>query len=175
MENIDPNENLTRIVELYKDLVFSICLRLTGSYFVSEDITQETFIAAYRGWQAFDGENERSWICRIAANKCIDWKRSSAVRKTVFLEEQRLPEPVSDDGDPFEMFLSEDIMRSAAEACRSLPEPYGNTAEMYFIKGMTARQISEQRNEKIKTVQTRIRRSREMLKKYFRKKELQNE
>ena len=31
----------------YQNLVFSICLKLTGDYFIAEDLTQETFISAY--------------------------------------------------------------------------------------------------------------------------------
>ena len=42
--DIDPKDNVIRLVNAYKDLVFSIALKLTGDYFAAEDITQETFI-----------------------------------------------------------------------------------------------------------------------------------
>ena len=53
---------------------------MTGDYFVSEDIAQETFISAYKHFEDFDGNNEKAWICRIATNKCIDYLKSSARR-----------------------------------------------------------------------------------------------
>ncbi len=170
---IDSRENLARIVEQYQNLVFSICLKITGDYFASEDITQETFIAAYRHWDDFDGSSEKAWICRIASNKCIDWRRSSAVRKNISMEETRLPEPEYDSReDPLELFLADSVLNTVSESCRELPEPYRSAAELYFIKGMTARQIAEKNNENVKTVQTRIRRAREMLRKKIRKEDL---
>ena len=43
VEKIDSKENLIRLVEQYQNLIFSICLKLTGDYFTAEDLTQETF------------------------------------------------------------------------------------------------------------------------------------
>ena len=73
----DSKEKLIQLMNRYQNLVFSVCLKLTGDYFTAEDIAQETFIAAYRHLDDFDGQNEKAWICRIASNKCIDYLRSS--------------------------------------------------------------------------------------------------
>jgi RNA polymerase sigma-70 factor (ECF subfamily) len=56
--------------------------------------------------------------------------------------------------------------------CHELPEGYAEIAKMYFIKGMTAKAISEKENLPIKTVQTKIYRARDMLKKTVRKEDL---
>ena len=47
MGNTDSKEKLIELMSTYKNLVFSVCLKLTGDYFAAEDITQETFISAY--------------------------------------------------------------------------------------------------------------------------------
>ena len=47
-------------MDQYKNLVFSVCLKLTGDHFTAEDITQETFIAAYRHLEDFDGRDEKA-------------------------------------------------------------------------------------------------------------------
>lgn len=60
---------------------------MTGDYFTAEDITQETFLAAFNHWKSFDGSNEKTWICRIATNKCIDYKRAAA-RKDIPLDDE---------------------------------------------------------------------------------------
>ena len=54
----------------YKNLIFSLCLRMTGDYFTAEDLTQDTFLAAYEHLSSFDGRQEKAWLCRIAANRC---------------------------------------------------------------------------------------------------------
>ena len=72
MGEIGSKEKLIELIAEYKNLVFSVCIKMTGDYFASEDITQETFISAYEHWGEFDGSNEKAWLCRIAANKCVD-------------------------------------------------------------------------------------------------------
>ena len=80
VENIDVKENLIRLVQQYQNLIFSICLKLTGDYFTAEDLTQETFVLAYQHYEDFDGRDEKAWLCRIASNKCVDYQRAAARR-----------------------------------------------------------------------------------------------
>ena len=47
MGEIDSKEKLIELMSQHKNLVFSVCLKMTGDYFAAEDITQETFISAY--------------------------------------------------------------------------------------------------------------------------------
>ena len=110
VEKIDSNENFIRFVNQYQNLVFSICLKLTGDYFVSEDLTQETFLSAYKNIHKFDGQSEKAWICRIASNKSIDWLKS-AKRKEVFASEADVcKEEVSSENDPLYRVLNKEVL-----------------------------------------------------------------
>ncbi|MBE5870523.1 MAG: RNA polymerase sigma factor [Lachnospiraceae bacterium] len=155
----------------YQNLVFSVCLKLTGDYFVSEDITQETFLAAYRHWDTFDGQNEKAWLCRIAGNKCIDWKRRAA-RKEAVAEEDAFMERPSNEMEPLQEVLCKEVTEKLSESCKALSPPYNETAEKYFLKGLTAKEIAKESGVGLKTVQTRIYRARQMLQKTIRKEEL---
>lgn len=155
----------------YQDLVFSLCLKLTGDYFTAEDITQETFLAAYQHLREFDGGNEKAWLCRIAGNKCLDYQRAAG-RRSIPTAPEEMPEDIDPGGDPQRIYMIGEVTRQLRTACAALPEPYRETAETYFLKGKTAKQIAEARGENIKTVQTRILRAREMLKKIIRREDL---
>ena len=48
---------------------------MTKDYFTAEDLTQETFLSAFRHFKNFDGDNEKAWICQIAVNKCLDYQK----------------------------------------------------------------------------------------------------
>src|SRR4051812_24607264 len=65
-----------RIVARYQSLLCSLAYSATGSLSQSEDLAQETFIAA---WKQLPGLREpaklRSWLCRIARNHIYDWLR----------------------------------------------------------------------------------------------------
>lgn len=171
MEEIDPKDNLIRLVNQYKNLVFSICLKLIGDYFVAEDITQETFINAYQHWSEFDGEQEKAWICRIASNKCIDYKREAA-RRSIPTTEEEMPEIWDTDNDPLNLYIGKDIVNNVEDICNRLPSPYREVARKHFVQGIAAKDIAKQNSMNLKTVQTQIYRAREMLKKSIRREEL---
>ena len=171
MEKIDSKEQIIRLMNQYKNLVFSVCLKLTGDYFVAEDITQETFLSAYEHWQDFDGAAEKAWICRIASNKCIDYKRA-AERKSMPTAEEEMPELVDTENDPLHMFVGNEVMENLKNSCRQLSSPYDEVAYMHFVDGMTAKEIAERTDRNLKTIQTQIYRAKEMLKKIIRREDL---
>ena len=170
MEKIDSRENLIRLIEQYQNLVFSICLKMTGDYFTAEDLTQDTFIGVYQNWSKFDGENEKTWICRIATNKCIDYNKAAA-RKVIALDEEML-EDTPDYEEPLQEVLNKETMSNFSQAINSLEEPYKSVARKHFIDGKTAKEISIETSVGLKTIQTQIYRARSTLKKIVRKEDL---
>ena len=46
--------------------------------FDAQDLTQETFLSAYKKLPEFDGTYEKAWISRIATNKCLDYLKNAA-------------------------------------------------------------------------------------------------
>lgn len=171
MKKIDSNENFIRLIDQYQNLIFSLCLKLTGDYFVAEDLTQDTFVAAYQNLGKFDGAAEKAWLCRIAGNKCIDYKKA-AERRAQPTEDGELPEADGksvQSNEPLQCVLNQELMRELKEYCKALPPPYGKIACWHFVEDRTAREISEWTGVGIKTVQTQIYRAREMLRKSYRK------
>lgn len=161
MEIIDSRENLIRLINQYQNLVFSICLKITGDYFTAEDITQDTFISVYKHWQSFDGKNEKTWICRIATNKCIDFKRAAARNETA-LEDEIIAE-ITDFKEPLQEIINKEVMRKFTDAVEKLEEPYRSVSRKHFIEGKTAKEISVENGKNLKTIQTQIYRARNEL------------
>jgi RNA polymerase sigma-70 factor (ECF subfamily) len=66
------------IVEEHQQPVFRLAYLLLGDADDAEDVTQETFIRAYRALDRFDPAlSMRGWLLRIAANLTHNWRRSS--------------------------------------------------------------------------------------------------
>lgn len=172
MELIDSKENIIRMVNQYRNLVFSICLKLTGDYFIAEDLTQETFLAAYQCEKCVDLEKEKAWLARIASNKSIDYLREAS-RKSIPFPEEEMPEAAGDEQDnPLCSVLCKELMQTFYQNCDELSPPYGEIARLHFREGLTAREIAERTGTGLKTIQTQIYRARELLKKKLRKEEL---
>ncbi|MEV6773805.1 sigma-70 family RNA polymerase sigma factor [Nocardia sp. NPDC051030] len=57
------------------------CYRMLGSFQDAEDALQDTMLAAWRGLEQFDGRaSMRTWLYRIATNRCLDALRSARRR-----------------------------------------------------------------------------------------------
>ena len=70
------------LIEPYRRELQVHCYRLTGSLVDSEDMLQETLLAAWRGLPGFRQESSlRSWLYRIATNQCLNALRAAGRRQ----------------------------------------------------------------------------------------------
>ncbi len=163
-------EKLSVLIDTYDKLVFSICYKITGDYFTAEDLMQETFLSAFQKYDTFDGNNEKAWICRIAANKSIDYLRSASHRN-VPTEDTFFEMTVEKRGSPEDICIEEEVKNSLALRCEGLRPPYNEVARDYYLNELSAKEIAQKRRQSVKTIQTQIYRAREMLKKIYGKEE----
>ncbi len=165
-EAVCTESRLAEIIDTYDKLVFSICYKLTGDYFAAEDLTQETFLAAFQKYDSFDGDNEKAWICRIATNKSIDYLRSAS-RRSVPVEDTFFELTVEERGSPEEICMEEEIKDELAKSCDTLKPPYNQVARAYYLEELSPKEIAAKQGKSIKTIQTQIYRARQMLKRIY--------
>jgi RNA polymerase sigma-70 factor (ECF subfamily) len=67
-------EAYAAIVKEHQKMVHAVAFRMTGSLADAEDLTQETFLRAFRQIDSFRGESKFStWLCQIAVNLGLNW------------------------------------------------------------------------------------------------------
>jgi RNA polymerase sigma-70 factor (TIGR02960 family) len=70
------------------------CYRIVGSVQDAEDLVQETLLAAWRGLGQFEGRASlRSWLYRIATNRCLNALRDRGRRRQDQRPREETPEP----------------------------------------------------------------------------------
>lgn len=69
------------MVQKYQALVYTVCHQLVPDVQEAQDLTQETFLAAWRAIDRCPPGFEKQWLARIVANKAKDYLRSAWVRK----------------------------------------------------------------------------------------------
>ena len=131
--------------------------RMLGSYEEARDISQETFLKAYRALPGFKGESRfSSWLYQIAMNLCRDRLRRGRGRFTVGLEvvdteAARLPAIQSADS-----LVACDVRRRVAEAVAELASEHREVLILKEYEGLTFAEIAEVTGLPLSTVKTRL-------------------
>ncbi|WP_369805291.1 sigma-70 family RNA polymerase sigma factor [Pseudonocardia sp. MH-G8] len=90
-------EAFRNLVEPYRRELQVHCYRILGSVQDAEDLLQETLLAAWRGIGGYEGRaSVRTWLYRIATNRCLNALRAGARRpreRVAHQTEVPLPEP----------------------------------------------------------------------------------
>lgn len=161
---IDKEEYFGYLLDTYERLVYSICLKMTGNQFDAEDLTQDTFLSIYKNLASFQKDYEKAWVCRIATNKGLDFLKS-AKRRVEPKEDTYFEELKDQSASPEEAYLQQESKEYVYTICQSLKSPYKEVATEHFYREKTAKEIAEQTDKGIKTVQTQIYRAKGMIRK----------
>src|ERR1051325_8143622 len=71
-------ESFNQLVRRWERPIFALAYRTLGREEDARDVTQETFLRAFRALPGFKGDAKfSSWLYRIALNLCRDWMRRS--------------------------------------------------------------------------------------------------
>ncbi len=121
----------------------------------AEDIAQESFLAAVRALDRFDGRRPFGpWLHRIVVNRAIDWTRARALRAEVGLTETLADEPVRSDGP------GDEILRGLA----ALSPEHRAVIVLRHLLEYTPGEIAELLDLPRGTVNSRLRRGLDQLK-----------
>ncbi len=61
------------LVDRYKDMVFTLSLKMLKDREEAEEVSQDTFLKIYKSLNKFNGESKFStWIYKVAFNTCLD-------------------------------------------------------------------------------------------------------
>ena len=70
---------LRALVDRHRGELLVHCYRLLGSMHDAEDAIQETLLSAWKGLAGFEGRSSvRTWLYRIATNRCLNMLRSDS-------------------------------------------------------------------------------------------------
>ncbi len=147
------DEQFTRAVEQYADMVYRIALNYLKTPAAAEDTGQEVFLRLLRSRGDFQSEAHlKHWLVRVTINEC---KRalSSPWHKVESLEDQA-GEPVFSTPENRELF----------DLVMGLPRKYRIALYLYYYEGYQAAEIAQLMRIPASTVRTRLDRGRALLK-----------
>lgn len=158
----------TKLVNQYTRLIYTVCYRFLSDHYEAENLTQETFLTAFRVIDDFIGDNYKPWLVRIATNKCKDYLKSSYVKTTAATEDETL-NAVESNYDLQSEVESNDMLSIVKIACESLKSPYKEVAILHFLEDKSFEAVSDELDRPLKTVQTQAYRARDKLREILRR------
>ncbi len=132
----------------------------------AEDLTQETFVRAYRRRDSLrDAGAQTAWLYRIATHVCLDRLRQYA-RRSPMESETDLDEV--DVADPDTPSLQQTIERDEMSGCvqgylNDLSDSYRAVILLHDMHELTAAEIAQLLGESLATVKIRLHRARRKL------------
>lgn len=150
------DEVVKRLYERHGALVYSLAVRSLGSADEAADVTQQVFIAAWRGRAKFnrDAGTPAAWLIGITRHVVADAWRARA-RRAALSEASREVRPPFDDAN-FELIAQRLVLD---EEVAALGEPGCTLVRMSFYEGRSHAEIAQLTRMPLGTVKSHIRRA----------------
>jgi RNA polymerase sigma-70 factor (ECF subfamily) len=160
----------------HMDSLYAGALRMTRNPADAEDLVQETYLKAFRGFGGFEeGTNIKAWLYRILTNTYINRYRQQKrrpeetdlddvedfylYRRLGGIDEARISKSAEDT--MFELFTDDEVK----DALESLPETFRMAVLLADVEGFAYKEIAEILDIPIGTVMSRLHRGRKALQK----------
>jgi RNA polymerase sigma factor (sigma-70 family) len=156
-------EAFGQIVRRYQGLISGLIYSTCGDLSASEDIAQETFLAA---WKSLSGLREPeklpAWLCQIARHRMLDQNRETA------RENARLARAVTiydrtDSPRPDEEAMTAEEREVLWCSLSQIAEPYRETLVLYYRQNQSGAEVAAALEISEETVRQRLSRGRQML------------
>ncbi len=152
-----------QMMQQYQNLVYTICLQMAKDEQQAQDLTQETFISAWKHFDTCDMQRAKAWLCRIAVNKSKDYLKSAVVRRVSVYEDAQLDLFAAQEISCQQQAESNEGYSNVAAMICTMKEPYRSVCMAVFLQGLSPNQASQLLNRPIQTVRTQIFRGKKLL------------
>lgn len=154
-------EQFSKLVSQYERLVYTICFQLVRDASTAEDLTQETFLAAWVHREAVPAGYERQWLGRIAANKAKDHLQSAWNRRSVLPGDEAMPPGLAPPAE--EVALQRTGADAIAAEIEALKEPYRPVCRLCLLEEKSPEEAALALGRPVKTIHTQLSRGKRLL------------
>ncbi len=172
---VNPHPDFDLLVTQYRKKIFNVIYRFLGDYEEAVDLTQETFISAFRHYDRFRGDAKVfTWLYQIARNLCINRVRQRERQRSLRIES--LDQPRESDEDegmtreiadlsqaPHTLLERKELQQRLKAAIDALPPDYKEVVLLREYHNLSYNEIVEATGLTLENVKTRLSRARAML------------
>lgn len=155
---MDPigEQEFEELVKQYGTELLHICFMYLKNYQLAEDAVQDTFLAVYQNYGRFRGDSSlKTWITRIAINKCKNILRKKYLQVECFPLNLQLPR----EGEWEKMEQDMTVIKAIMGLSRKERE----VVIAYYYQGLSVKEVAELYQLKEGAVMQRMKRARTKL------------
>lgn len=155
-------------MQRHKSWVHSFCLRYVSDADAAFDVTQETFVAAWRSIGRFDQNRPwTTWLRAIALNKCRDRGRRELVRRAIRgvlgADSEESLAHADPAPDPEARLVHKESSDRVSRAIAELPQRLKEPLLLTCFDGLSHAEAGDLLGVSPKTIETRVYRARRKL------------
>ncbi|MCY1223920.1 ECF RNA polymerase sigma factor SigW [compost metagenome] len=152
------------LVDRYKNLVYTLALRMTKNTEEAEEAAQDTFIKAFRSLEKFKGESKFStWLYKVAYNTCLDrLKKLKATPFAVAIDDFGTRQLAATD-NVLDALDEQERHRAVQDCLQQLPGEDAFLLTLYYFEELSLDEIAKVIGIKANNVKVKLFRCRKRL------------
>jgi RNA polymerase sigma factor (sigma-70 family) len=161
-----------QFVNKYSQQVYKITYSVLREAKGAEDAAQEAFLQIYKSLPDYRFQGLKTWISRIALHKAIDAKRKRDRQREQPVDcETTLSQLCSGEEDILTGLVRRERRENLWNEVQSLPEIHREVIVAYYLEQKNYEQIAAQKGITLKTVESRLYRARQWIRKHWKEDE----
>ncbi len=151
----------------FLDAAYNLARWIVHDEHDAQDVVQEAYLRAFKGFHGFRGGNGRAWLLTIVRNAAYTWLNKRGLdEKLVPYEEEKHGDIIAFDHAATEM-VSEQRKEALKNALQKLPAESREIIVLYEFEGLSYRELALALGIPIGTVMSRLSRARRRLQQEF--------
>ena len=152
------------LVNRYKDIVFTLALKMVKDREEAEEASQDTFIKVYKSLAKFKGESKFStWLYKIAYNTCLDRLKKNNRDQFVVAIDEYTVEQIESLNNTLDNIEEKERKQMIQDCLLLLPGEDSFLLALYYFEEQSVKEISKIIGITANHVKIRLYRSRKKL------------
>mgnify|MGYP000170972330 CR=1 FL=1 len=152
------------LVEKYKDMVFTLAIKVTKNREEAEEVSQDSFIKAFKSLHKFKGDSKFStWLYKITYNNCMDKVKAKARKYNTDTIDEVVENKIQSLDNTLQVIERKERAELMKECLGELPADERSIIWLFYYEELTLKEIIEVTSYSEANLKVKLHRARKKL------------
>ncbi len=158
------------LVDKYKDLVFTLAIRMLKNREEAEEVSQDTFVKIFKSLSKFKGDSKLStWVYKVAYNTCLDRIKKNNRRQSEIAIDSYTEHQIKTLDTALDALEEKEQQQTIQDCLQELASKDSFLLTLFYFEELSLEEISKIVDMAPNTVKVNIHRARKRLASIFKK------